>query len=249
MADVLRVSRHPHRAADPSDGASEAHLGRWLRCERVLEVGADDRTVRKLLDRGVSITSITSDEAQFDKARERLGGGSALLERLRLELVRTSEWPFPENAFDSIVVDAMIGHALVPHRLFAEMRRVLRPGGSLIIHARYGRAPHGRHHDELYILDLRAAMSGSFQLREAYLLQGRLVALANEGESGEESNEALLAIAESALRRVELELELERARADGFQRRWNRLLRNPIVRLARAARHPARTLRRSTGRG
>ena len=42
--------------------------------------------------------------------------------------------PFEDNAFDLVTANMVVEHVATPERLFAEVRRVLTPGGRLIIH-------------------------------------------------------------------------------------------------------------------
>ena len=96
---------------------------------RILDVGCGaGPLLAALRDRGAVVTGVDSSATMVELARRRLGGDATLqVADLRDPL------PFPDAAFDDVVA------ALVLHYLedwtgpLAELRRVLRPGGRLIV--------------------------------------------------------------------------------------------------------------------
>ncbi len=96
---------------------------------RILDAGCGSGPLcAALRDRGAIVTGFDSSTTMLELARKRLGDDADLLVA---EL--GSPLPFPDNAFDDVVA------SLVLHRLqdcgpaLAELRRVLRPGGRLIV--------------------------------------------------------------------------------------------------------------------
>jgi ubiquinone/menaquinone biosynthesis C-methylase UbiE len=96
---------------------------------RVLDVGCGSGPIAaKLRDRGATVTGLDSSAAMLELARRRLGPDTDL----RLADL-ADPLPFPDGTFDDVVL------ALVLHYLedwtgpLAELRRVLKPGGRLIV--------------------------------------------------------------------------------------------------------------------
>lgn len=56
-----------------------------------------------------------------------------LRQGLKVELMQPDQLPFPDAAFDGAVLDNVLEHLAKPVALLAETRRVLIPGGTLIV--------------------------------------------------------------------------------------------------------------------
>ncbi|KAA2252462.1 class I SAM-dependent methyltransferase [Solihabitans fulvus] len=96
---------------------------------RILDAGCGSGVVSAALrDRGAVVTGFDRSTKMVELARQRLGGDAAL----QVADV-TGPLPYPDGAFDDVVA------ALVLHYLedwtapLAELRRVLKPGGRLIV--------------------------------------------------------------------------------------------------------------------
>jgi SAM-dependent methyltransferase len=96
---------------------------------RILDAGCGSGPIAAALrDRGATVTGFDSSAGMLELARRRLGPGTDLHVA---DLARPL--PFPDGAFDDVIA------ALVLHYLedwtapLAELRRVLRPGGRLIV--------------------------------------------------------------------------------------------------------------------
>ncbi|MEU8636912.1 class I SAM-dependent methyltransferase [Amycolatopsis sp. NPDC048633] len=96
---------------------------------RILDAGCGSGPLfAALRDRGAVVTGFDSSAGMVESARRKLGAGAAL------QVADLGEpLPYPDGAFDDVVA------ALVLHYLedwaapLAELRRVLRPGGRLIM--------------------------------------------------------------------------------------------------------------------
>src|SRR5271170_6551298 len=96
---------------------------------RVLDAGCGSAPVLAALrDRGAIVTGFDSSPGMLEQARQRLGDDADLH-----EATLGCPLPFPDGAFDDVIA------ALVLHYLedwgpaLAELRRVLKPGGRLIV--------------------------------------------------------------------------------------------------------------------
>jgi SAM-dependent methyltransferase len=96
---------------------------------RILDAGCGSGPLSAALrDRGASLTGIDSSAKMLELARRRLGGDADLQVA---DLARPL--PFPDGAFDDVIASLVL-HYLEDWGLpLAELRRVLTPGGRLIV--------------------------------------------------------------------------------------------------------------------
>jgi len=97
----------------------------------VLEVGVGTGLALPRYDRSKRVTGIDLSREMLDKARERVAAEKLTHVDALLEM-DAEAMAFPDASFDIAV--AMFTASVVPdaRRLFAEMRRVVRPGGRLL---------------------------------------------------------------------------------------------------------------------
>ncbi len=127
--DRLAARYSELRASDAEvDAVTEAvvELGQLQGC-RVLDVGCGPGTVTRQLARGFQIDAVGIDpspkmiEVARDQARDCVFHVSA-----------AEELPFEPESFDGVVMRLVVHHLDRPPA-FAEIRRVLRPGGRLVV--------------------------------------------------------------------------------------------------------------------
>jgi SAM-dependent methyltransferase len=96
---------------------------------RVLDAGCGSGPLSAALrDRGASVTGFDSSAGMLELARRRLGSGADLhLADLGSPL------PFPDGAFDDVIACLVLHYLRDWTAPLAELRRVLRPGGRLIV--------------------------------------------------------------------------------------------------------------------
>lgn len=104
-------------------------------CERggdVLEVGVGTGLALPLYDDRVSVTGIDYSTDMLAKARARIAGaGLSHVKELRQMDARTLD--FPDNSFDTIAAMHVLSVVPEPERVMAEIARVCKPGGRVVI--------------------------------------------------------------------------------------------------------------------
>jgi ubiquinone/menaquinone biosynthesis C-methylase UbiE len=98
---------------------------------RVLDVGCGDGALATALSRrGARVTGLDADPRMLTAARDR-----ALAESVEVDLVngQAEALPFPDGAFDDVVAVTVLCFVQRADHAIAEMARVLRPGGRLVI--------------------------------------------------------------------------------------------------------------------
>ena len=95
-----------------------------------LEVAVGTGLNLPLYDQGVRVTGIDLSPEMLAIARDRLAGTAADIE---LKEGNAHALPFPDESFDSIVCTYSLCNIPDPYRAVGEMKRVLRPGGKLIL--------------------------------------------------------------------------------------------------------------------
>ena len=102
--------------------------GTWL-AWRILDVGCGSGPLLAALrDRGAIVTGIDKSAGMLELARRRLGDDADLLVA---EL--GSPLPFPDDTFDDVTASLVLHYLEDWGPALAELRRVLKPGGRLIV--------------------------------------------------------------------------------------------------------------------
>ncbi len=112
-----------------------------------------------------SVTGVDVSKEAIAKARSAFAAPN-----LRFELVDGNSLPFADESFDAIVSFETIEHTADPHAFLAELRRVLRTGGALVIstpnkrfHSHRKRAPWNPFHTvEYYPEEFRGVLRSVF---------------------------------------------------------------------------------------
>jgi len=97
--------------------------------QSLLDIGCwDGRLLEKLRDAGLykELAGIDIVEAGVDLAREK--GFNAQVVDLNAGVI-----PFPDQHFDAVTMLAVLEHVFDPYSIIREIRRILRPGGTLIV--------------------------------------------------------------------------------------------------------------------
>jgi SAM-dependent methyltransferase len=110
------------------------------RAERALDLGCGDGRLTAELD-VAELTAADVSRVALDRARSRLPDATRLV-----ELEPDAPLPLEDGAFDLVLCAETIEHVRDVQLLLSEVRRVLRPGGTLALttpaHRMIGRRPH-----------------------------------------------------------------------------------------------------------
>ncbi len=95
----------------------------------VLDAGmGPGRLCAELDRRGWTVSGVDASERMVEAARARIPGAAA-----RLVQGDLGKLPFPADAFDAVTATGVLEYADDLERAFAELRRVLRPGGVAVV--------------------------------------------------------------------------------------------------------------------
>lgn len=105
---------------------------------RVLEVGVGTGLSLRHYGPGVEVTGIDFSEDMLAKARQKVAEDG--LERVReLRQMDARTLDFPEDHFDVVVAMHILSVVPEPERVMAEMARVCRPGGVIVVTNHFAR--------------------------------------------------------------------------------------------------------------
>jgi ubiquinone/menaquinone biosynthesis C-methylase UbiE len=109
---------------------------------QVLDVGCGvGQPAMRIAQRtGAHVTGIAISQDQIARATE-LAEAAGLTDKVEFRHADAMELPFPDNSFDAAIAIESIFHMPDRERVFSEIRRVLRPGGRLVLTDFFERAP------------------------------------------------------------------------------------------------------------
>ncbi|MBI4444659.1 MAG: class I SAM-dependent methyltransferase [Acidobacteria bacterium] len=96
---------------------------------KLLEVGVGTGLSLPLLPRNIDITAIDLSQKMLDKAKQRAAEIRRAVKLIKMDATRLE---FPDNAFDRVLAAYFISTVPDPVRVVQEMKRVCRPGGTLL---------------------------------------------------------------------------------------------------------------------
>jgi SAM-dependent methyltransferase len=150
----------------------------------VLDVGCSQGIASILLGReGHRVTGIDREHEPIRAARERLDQEEPQVrERVAFQIGEAGELQFENGSFDAVLLGEVLEHQLDPGKPLDEARRVLRPGGRLVITTPYGVHPYPDHKDPLYLSSLLGKLAPELSIAEIDLVDGYLGLVAERSD-------------------------------------------------------------------
>jgi 2-polyprenyl-3-methyl-5-hydroxy-6-metoxy-1,4-benzoquinol methylase len=138
----------------------------------VLDVGCSQGIASILLAReGHRVVGIDREHEAIRAARERLDQEESFVrERVEFRVGEGRAVGFPDGSFDAVLLGEVLEHQLDPRKLLGEARRVLRPGGRIVVTTPYGVHPYPDHKEPLYLSALLERLSAKLSIAEIVLL-------------------------------------------------------------------------------
>jgi 2-polyprenyl-3-methyl-5-hydroxy-6-metoxy-1,4-benzoquinol methylase len=138
----------------------------------VLDVGCSQGIASILLAReGHRVVGIDREHEAIRAARERLDQEEAQVrERVEFRVGEGRAVGFADGSFDAVLLGEVLEHQLDPGKLLDEARRVLRPGGRIVITTPYGIHPYPDHKEPLYLSALLERLSSKLSIAEIALV-------------------------------------------------------------------------------
>ena len=174
----------------------------------VLDVGCSGGVVCILLGReGFQVTGIDRELEAIEAANKELEAeDQRIRESIRFVWASGAEIPFPPASFDTVILGEVIEHLIQPERLLDDVRRVLRPGGSVIITTPYGLDRTPDHKDPLYIRRIRELLSPDLRITDIELVDPWLTLVATLGAPSGVDDGRLLQVAEERVAKLDLQI-------------------------------------------
>jgi 2-polyprenyl-3-methyl-5-hydroxy-6-metoxy-1,4-benzoquinol methylase len=148
----------------------------WM-CSRVagsdvLDIGCSQGIASILLAReGHQVVGIDREHEAIRAARDRLDEEEPdVRRRVEFRVGEGRAVGFPDASFDAVLLGEVLEHQLDPWKLLKEARRVLRPGGRIVITTPYGVHPYPDHKEPLYLSALLERLSSKLSIAEIALV-------------------------------------------------------------------------------
>ena len=104
---------------------------------RVVDIGVGTGLELPMFAPGIRLVGIDLSEAMLRRAKMRVGA-EALRDVEGLLVMDATKLAFPDGAFDAAVVPYVLTVVPEPHRMMDEIRRVVRPGGEIVLVNHFG---------------------------------------------------------------------------------------------------------------
>jgi len=176
MEDVNEVEAYSSAAAqahlDAIDDTFVAHAQLLLKGRergRALDIGTGPGQIVIKLGYRLSLwkfVGVDRSAAMIEKARESLATAGELAGRVEFRIADGNTLDCPDRMFDLVVCNSVLHHLGEPHKLFAEIARVVKPGGAILLRdlrrpSRWGYSYHVWKHGKHYAGEMRRLFMAS----------------------------------------------------------------------------------------
>jgi SAM-dependent methyltransferase/spore maturation protein CgeB len=135
-----------HYYGDPADPSTERARERihWI-CKQavgrdVLDIGCSQGIVCLILGReGFQCTGIDLESGSLAVGEQALAKEDEIVrQRVKLQLADATELPFANESFDTVILGEILEHLVHPDKVLMQVKRVLRPGGRVVVTVPFG---------------------------------------------------------------------------------------------------------------
>jgi spore maturation protein CgeB/SAM-dependent methyltransferase len=180
--------------------------------QRVLDIGCSQGIAALLLGQeGHRVVAVDIDPVAIEFAQRELEKYPDFVKKnVEFQVVVPHQLPFEDASFDTVLLGEVIEHLNRPELMLTEIRRLLRPSGTLVMTTPFGVHPDPGHVRTFYLSGLLRLVDELFRVRELSIV-GKYICFA--GVAGERSAAAddghpgagdLLRMSEEAFRSAEL---------------------------------------------
>ncbi|MBU0617484.1 MAG: methyltransferase domain-containing protein, partial [Planctomycetes bacterium] len=136
--------------------------------QRVLDVGCSQGIASLLLGQeGHQVVGVDIDPAAIEFAQRELDAyPDPVKENVEFRLVAPHELPFEDGSFDTVLLGEVIEHLNRPELMLAEIRRLLKPGGTVVITTPFGVHSDPGHVRTFYLNGLLRTVEDFFRTRQ-----------------------------------------------------------------------------------
>lgn len=165
--DLISVRYHGN-LADPETERARQRI-HWMCAQAkgtdVLDLGCSQGIVTLILAReGFRCTGVDVEESSLDTARTALAKEAELVRnRAQFQIADATQLPFNDASFDTVIVGEVLEHLTQPSKILDEARRMLRPGGRLVITVPYGLNAYHDHKYSYYPISLLSLLEPRFR--------------------------------------------------------------------------------------
>ena len=176
MEDLSEVEAYSSAAAqahlDAIDDTFVAHAQLLLKGRergRALDIGTGPGQIVIKLGYRLSLwkfVGVDRSAAMIEKARESLATAGELAGRVEFRIADGNTLDCPDRMFDLVVCNSVLHHLGEPYKLFAEIARVVKPGGAILLRdlrrpSRWGYSYHVWKHGKDYAGEMRRLFMAS----------------------------------------------------------------------------------------
>lgn len=165
--DLISIRYHGN-LADPETERARQRI-HWMCAQAagrdVLDLGCSQGIVTLILAReGFHCTGVDVEESSLVHAREALAKEAELVQnRARFLVADATQLPFENASYDTVILGEVLEHLTQPMKVLGEARRILRPGGRLVVTVPYGLNAYHDHKYSYYPISLLAILEPQFR--------------------------------------------------------------------------------------